>query len=519
MLIIYVKPDDVNTVFLGTVGLYRSTDGCQSFEVIGAYSDFHVDQHAIVFYPSDPESMIVGNDGGLFRTRDNLVEPEYDSTSGEYHIPWESLNNGYLTTQFYTISLDHGTPGSDLISGGMQDNGCMFTNSANPLDPWENLMWGDGGFTAIASGGEYHYTALGAGFGIYRHTWPNGEHRWTEITPASRIGPGLWLPIFVLDPFDEKIMYLPAQRELWRNSDLTQIPIVMPSVPTDSNWTKLLNVKDHYITAMGMSGAQPRRLYYGSNWGSIFYVDVTPDRYPFANPQGGWINCITVDPRDAKKVMVAFSMYESISIFASENGGETWTPVSGNLEENPDGSGNGPSIRWISILYVQDKPVYFAGTSTGLFATIKLDSMNTVWVQEGRETIGNVVVDMIDVRQSDGYFVVGTHGNGVYSSYLTEWPEGLGSTTIHEERFKLYPAYPNPLTHSTSIRFFLPETVKGWVKVYDIQGKEVETLLDRYCLKGENIVQWNANGLPGGTYFIRLNFGKIEKTQKVLLLK
>ena len=530
MLIVYVKPDDVNTVFIGTVGLYRSTDGCQSFDLIGAFSDFHVDQHAIVFYPSDPEAMIVGNDGGLFKTTENLTEPEYDSTSGEYHIPWESLNNGYLTTQFYTISLDHGTEGSEMISGGMQDNGCMFTTSANLLDPWEILMWGDGGFAAISSGGEYHYTTQAAGLSIYRHTWPNDEHRWTEITPASAIGAGLWLPIFVLDPYDEKIMYLPIRRELWRNADLTQIPFVFPPVPTDMNWTQLTNVTDHYITAMGMSEAAPRRLYYGSNLGKIFYidnphegqpvpVDITGDQLPFASPQGCWVNCIAVDPRDANKVMVAFSLYELISIFVSENGGKTWTPVSGNLEENPDGSGSGPSIRWISILYVDDKPVYFAGTSAGLFATIKLDSMKTVWVQEARETIGNVVVDMIDVRQSDGFVVVGTHGNGVYSTYLTEWPEGLGSTTIHEERFKLHPAYPNPFKQATSIRFFLPEGGPVGVKVYDMHGKEVEALLDRYCQKGENSLQWNANGLPGGTYFIRLSFDQIEKTQKVLLLK
>ena len=57
------------------------------------------------------------------------------------------------------------------------------------------------------------------------------------------------------------------------------------------------------------------------------------------------------------------------------------------------------------------------------------------------------------------------------------------------------------------------------VKVYDMDGKEVETLLDSYCQKGENSLQWNANGLPGGTYFIRFNVGQIEKTQKILLLK
>lgn len=530
MLIIAVKPDDVNTVFIGTVGLYRSTDGCQSFETIGVYSDFHVDQHAMVFYPSDPRAMIIGNDGGLFRTADNLAIPELDSTSGEYHITWESLNNGYLTTQFYTVSLDHATEGSEMISGGMQDNGCMYTSSANLLDPWQDLLWGDGGFTAIAGGGKYHYTAMAASHSVYRHHWSGGEHLWTEVTPASAGGAGLWLPIFVLDPVDDKIMYLPVQRELWRNEDLTQIPFVFPPVPTDVNWTKLSNVTEHYISAMGMSKTEPRRLYYGSTLGKIFYldnphegqplpVDVTGDQLPFANPQGCWVNCIAVDPRDANKVMVAFSLYGALSIFASDNGGGTWSPVSGNLEENPDGSGNGPSVRWISILYVEDKPVYFAGTSAGLFSSIALDSMNTIWVQEGRESIGNVVVDMIDVRQSDGFVVVGTHGNGVYSSYLSKWPEGLGSTPEHLDRVKLYPAFPNPFNQYTSIRFLLPEPGPVRLKVYDMQGKEVDVLMDGNCPRGEHTVRWETHGLPGGTYFIRFSFKNSDETQKVLLLK
>jgi len=60
--------------------------------------------------------------------------------------------------------------------------------------------------------------------------------------------------------------------------------------------------------------------------------------------------------------------------------------------------------------------------------------MNTIWVQKGPETIGNVVVDMIDVRQSDGFVVVGTHGNGVYSTYVTHLPAGLKDITTRSSR-------------------------------------------------------------------------------------
>ena len=150
MLVLKVKPNDENTIFLGAMNLHRSTDGGQSFLLVDDLTNpgrFHVDQHALAFYPSNPRRMIVGNDGGLFRTEDNLA------SHGQYEqIDWQPLNNGYLTTQFYTVAVDHWVPGSQMVAGGMQDNGCQFTTSANPADPWRMFVWGDGGTMAIAQG-------------------------------------------------------------------------------------------------------------------------------------------------------------------------------------------------------------------------------------------------------------------------------------------------------------------------------------------------------------------------------
>lgn len=533
MLIIHVKPDDENTIFLGTVDLFRSTDGGQSFEVISACEDFHVDQHAIVFLPSDPKVMIVGNDGGLFKTNDNTAEVMYNTSSGTSHIDWESLNNGYLTTQFYTVTVDHGTSGSVMISGGMQDNGCMFTASSNPQGEWEELIWGDGGSTAISDGGDYHYTALAAMFRLDRHTYDNGTHLITNITPASA-RMGLWLTIFMLDPMDQKIMYLPCQTVLWRNSDLTSIPA--GTTPTDINWSQLENVTDYYIHSLGMSRAEPRRLYYAGSWiGGFFYdervfyidnphegqpqpVEVTGENFPFY-PDCPAIHCIAVDPRDSRKVIVVFPDYGILSIYASDNGGDSWDPVSGNLEEYSDGSGCGPSVRWVSILYVEDQPVYFAGTSVGLFSTTKLDGMNTIWIQEGASTIGNVVVDMIDVRQSDGFVVVGTHGNGVYSTVVTELPSGIDDAATHPYRFRLLPSYPNPFNHATTIQFTLPEAGKVRLKAYNVLGEEVAAIMDKTLPEGEHEVRWAADGLSSGTYIVRIDFKNHTDTEKVVFLK
>jgi hypothetical protein len=528
MLILYVKPDDDSTLFVGTVGLYRSTDGGGSFEQIGAYHDFHVDQHSIAFYPSDPRVMIVGNDGGLFRTNDNVAE--VDSTPYGTQIDWESLNDGYVTTQFYAIATDHGTPGSETILGGTQDNSWLFTTSSDPLIPWTSIWKGatDGGFSAISDSGDYYYTSQAATFHIWRHWYPGGVHHFTEVTPSDTSGGSLWLPPFILDPHDTKIMYLPWRTLMWRNSDLTEIPEINPGVPTDVNWTQLDSVKDYYISALGMSPAEPRRLYYASIYGDLFKLDNPHEGQPVPQklstdglPAYAYPHCIAVDPRDVNKVMVAFPNYGVISICYSEDGGNNWSPVSGNLEENPDGSGDGPSVRWVSILYVEDKPIYFACTSVGLFSTANLDGVNTVWVQEGASSIGNVVIDMIDVRQSDGFVVVGTHGNGVYSTYVTQHPsdieEEASSSLIAS--FALHPAYPNPFNVTTTIRFNLPKGGVARLKVYNVIGQEVSTLVDGHLQAGEHKVQWRADKVASGTYLIRLSFENYSETQKVLLLK
>jgi hypothetical protein len=226
-----------------------------------------------------------------------------------------------------------------------------------------------------------------------------------------------------------------------------------------------------------------------------------------------------VDPRDANKVIVVFPCYGIISTYASKDGGETWTPVSGNLEEHPDGSGAGPSVRWVSILYVQDQPIYFAGTSVGLFSTTKLDSMNTVWVQEGAETIGNVVVDMVDVRQSDGFVVVGTHGNGVYSATVTEIPSAVRNPENVPQSFALENAYPNPFNATTHIRFSIPKEGPVRLAVFDVRGAEIATLVDGHLPAGDMEVRWDAAGRPSGMYFIRLTAGGRHQTCKVTLVR
>jgi len=127
---------------------------------------------------------------------------------------------------------------------------------------------------------------------------------------------------------------------------------------------------------------------------------------------------------------------------------------------------------------------------------------------------------MIDVRQSDGFVVVGTHGTGVYSTYITQHPSAVeeeASGTIAS--FALHPAYPNPFNVTTTIRFSLPHAGVAKLKVYNVLGQEVSTLFDGRLQSGEHQVQWTADKVSSGTYLIRLSFKNYSETKKVVLLK
>ncbi len=131
-------------------------------------------------------------------------------------------------------------------------------------------------------------------------------------------------------------------------------------------------------------------------------------------------------------------------------------------------------------------------------------------------------------------------GNGSYAINLANLifnegnPIGLVSngniivtnpTDVREYRsgipnqFALEQNYPNPFNPSTLIRYDLPKSEQVVVKVYDIVGREISTLVDSRQEAGFREVQWNASNLPSGIYFYRISAGTFTDTKKTMLVK
>ncbi|MBL0097983.1 MAG: T9SS type A sorting domain-containing protein [Bacteroidetes bacterium] len=462
-VVVKVKPGNPNIIFLGGTNIFRSTSGFNdslNTTVIGGYAigaalpfvdeypGHHPDQHGLLFLPSNPDVMYAASDGGISRCDDNTAST----------VVWTDKNNSYISSQFYTVTLDMNTT-SDLILGGLQDNGTYTTNSVNPLDPWVHSFDGDGSYSAIGNSTDYYFskqqgrvykTLLDANGNVtsYRRIDPIGATNYQFIAP------------FVLDPNNQNIMYLAAGEYIWRNDDLSGIPLTNEFDTISINWTQLpdtLITSGEVITAVSISTVPAHRLYYGTNRKNIYRLDNantgTPVRTTITSnlfPASGYVSCIAVNPQNADELMVVFSNYSVYSLWHSADGGTTWAKAGGNLEANVSGTGNGPSMRWASILPLQSGgTVYFAGGSTGLYATTTLNNTSTVWIQQGVGNIGTSIVNMIAARYADGLVAVATHGNGMYSANITSLNDITSlNSTDDLETFQLF---PNPAAREIAV--------------------------------------------------------------------
>ena len=93
------------------------------------------------------------------------------------------------------------------------------------------------------------------------------------------------------------------------------------------------------------------------------------------------------------------------------------------------------------------------------------------------------------------------------------------SDLVFPDRYRLYQNYPNPFNSRTSIRYDLPESGHVRIRVYDILGNEITTLVNSEAVTGEYIIHWAPRHQGSGVYFVRIESTGFDKTRKMVLLK
>ncbi len=533
-MVLQVHPTKKDIVFLGGTNLYRSSDGfstTQNTAWVGGYDtannikvlpNHFVDQHALAFYPSNPDRMLSSNDGGVFYTENNTAPA----------ISWIPKNYGFVTSQFYTVGLDEFGVKS-AVMGGLQDNGTLIANQPVDVSSWNAIIQGDGGYSAISKNAIYYFASFQFGK-IYRFTLDKNLQRrsFARIDPYGSGGADklLFVNPYVLAPENQNVMYFAGGDVIWRNSNVSQAPL-FENYPLDINWEKMAGTEIMHgsgaVSAINASYNPSGVVYYGTTNGQVFRIksainttfsveEITSGIFP----ENAYVSSIAIDRKDSKTVVVSFSNYNVISVFYSQDGGDSFQNISGNLEENPDGSGSGPSVRWMEIVSKnQGEAQLFAATSTGIYSTNSINGNNTVWENEGSETIGNELVTMIKYFSGDGTIIAATHGNGMYESKLDDvWKIEMEDEIQH---LAFSDAFPNPFHQTINIPFTIPHDGMVRARIYSSLGQLIKTILWADQYKGKNNVSWDGTNEAGvrvssGLYICRLEYENQKIDNKLI---
>jgi len=178
-----------------------------------------------------------------------------------------------------------------------------------------------------------------------------------------------------------------------------------------------------------------------------------------------------------------------------------------------------------------------ADTTYG-FGEIYFTDDNNGWIV-GSDPDNGIVLHTTDGGNTWNSQNTGTT-NGLMSIYFTDadtgWAVGNIGTILHtttggtgiieDNNFTEVPAnfnltqnIPNPFSHTTTIRFSLPRAEYVILKVYNIIGQEVVTLVDSKLEAGEHKVVFNAQNLPDGVYLYQLNAGNLIQIKRCVVLK
>jgi photosystem II stability/assembly factor-like uncharacterized protein len=196
-----------------------------------------------------------------------------------------------------------------------------------------------------------------------------------------------------------------------------------------------------------------------------------------------------------------FAGTSSHGLFMSTDDGTNWYPTNFGLTD-------------INAIAVNRFGHLFIGTnSAGVFRS---NDGGNEWF-----TINSNLPDLCVLSLSidtDGYLLVGTRSCGVWRSLSP-------TTDVHYFShdtpffFSLYQNYPNPFNPITTIKFQIPSTSFVILKVFDLLGKELSTLVNEKKSAGEYQVLWNGHGFSSGVYFYRLTANDFVETKRFVLLK
>jgi sugar lactone lactonase YvrE len=426
-----VDPNNPNHVYAGLEEVFESSDGGNTWNTASPYWNYglacnntaagcpnttHPDQHAMMI--SDGK-IVIGNDGGVYS------RPLSDN---QQYGGWADLNSTLSDWQYYDARAGLlGSWGNGVgVWGGLQDNGTSFdfTGARQMIEPA-----GGDGFDVIVPPTNAATTMVGEyAYGLMYSTTDGGHTFDSYITPMcigqeESLMPGAPLP--GCDPNSRFQTPMAADQnngntwvaggeDVW----ITKAGWNTTCTTSSCSWQNLFDTGAGNVTTAITSADNGRIIYDGwvtngnpgptfnrgiaTNYGGTWHqLDVSslPDRY---------IAGITVDPRDPARAWVVFNGYSRRwipgggvgHVFETENGGQSWTDISGNL----------PDIASDALVQLDGRLAL--ATDSGAYTAWAGQGSHTRWSRLGTG-LPNASLNNITVGPQ-GYLYAATHGRGVW---------------------------------------------------------------------------------------------------------
>jgi photosystem II stability/assembly factor-like uncharacterized protein len=284
-----------------------------------------------------------------------------------------------------------------------------------------------------------------------------------------------------------------------------------------------INPLNHNVIYIGSSfdyvaSTGPQKIYKSVNAGAT-WVDVStglPNLSTDINP----VRALSISTADTAVVLAGLFQNTTTNggAFFTTNGGGQWTKIQNGL----------PNLAGSLIRSALIRP----GSSTEFYLGYDAATPNGVWRTTNQGALwsnfsSGALLNTYIIRafafktSPDSIFyagVAGTTGMGVYE--YTFIPVGIRNNNSNiPKEYALYQNYPNPFNPTTVISYDVPKVSYVTIKVYDISGKEVSTLVNDNERPGSYNITFNASSLSSGIYFYKITAGDFVTTRKMALVK
>jgi hypothetical protein len=232
--------------------------------------------------------------------------------------------------------------------------------------------------------------------------------------------------------------------------------------------------------------------------------------------------------------------YEDVFFKFSSDRGSTW---SARKRINNDSLGNGKSQYWpwisvnelgnIFIIYFDNRntqpqmvEAYFAYSTNGGESFIN-EVLSTQQFSVNGPNFNVRFGDYIGIDSWSGKIVpvwtdqrAGAYNQEIYTAVIVDSLIGIKPIAgVIPQEFRLHQNYPNPFNPATTIKFEIPKQTTVSLKIFDVLGREVITLINAPLRAGAYAETWNAEGFSSGVYFYRLETQDFTDTKKMILIK